>query len=419
MKRTLSHSVLLTFLILASSIASIIIDQSAESNTNVLEKVGIQYTGEDESVSVTYGNQTIYNESGNVLGVHQESVDGIIHTLMFWADNLSDNEYEIEWELKIDISQTYSLPTGQGDLVNQGIITLDEFAKMNTSLHGPGWASTSVTLNLEKLVYREYIFSVEMMGVDKHVNGEFSFVGGNGSIYDIWNMTQLDCESGGHFWSTVSNSANINGSGNHCTLWMENWLTLSEPVLSASNLSVDFQYQWHFRTDITRENGVTMRVNTLNETGVTVDALSGYCNVGSNTHATDMSQHVGGGFLGPFSTPSSDDYFCEDLTGSVAADNGTTSGKLFIGFQFPCGNFTVDVILDDYYYDLPEHAPHAPWHDEESFDITGVECPVEELDTNESDTDKSSEKTYVPGFGIFSSLVVIALASLLMRRKER
>jgi hypothetical protein len=151
-----------------------------------------------------------------------------------------------------------------------------------------------------------------------------------------------------------------------------------------------------------------------------------------------MSQHVGGGFLGPSSTPSSDDYFCEDLTGSVAADNGTTSGKLFIGFQFPCGNFTVDVILDDYYYDLPEHAPHAPWHDEESFDITGEECPVEELDTNESDTNESdtnesntnesdtnesdtdgySEKV-VPGFGIFSPIVVIAVASLLMRRKER
>jgi hypothetical protein len=410
MKRTLSHSVLLTFLILASLIASIIIYQPAESNTSVLEKVGIQYTGEDESVDVTYGNQTIYNESGNVLGVHQESVDGIIHTLMFWADNLSVNEYEIEWELKIDISQIYSLPTGQGELVNQGIVTLDEFSKMNTSLHGPGWASTIVTLNLEKLVYREYVLSVEMIGVDKHVNGEFSFVGGNGSIFNIWNMTQLDCESGGHFWGTVSNSGNINGSGDHCALLMKDWLTLSILDQNASNLSVDFQYQWHYRSDISRSGGVTMRMHTIDESGAIVDALSGYCSVGSGSAV--MSPHVGGGFLGDSSTDSNDNFFCEDVTGSVAADNGTTRGKLFTQFQFPCGNFTVNVILDDYYYDFDP--PQAPWHDEGSFDISGEECPVEKFDTNESDTDG-----YIPGFGIFSSIVVIAVASLLMRRKER
>ena len=413
MKRTLSHSILLTFLILVALIASIIIGQPAESNTNLLEKVGIQYTDVDESVNVTYENQTIYNESGNMLGVHQDSLDGIIHTLMFWADNLSDNEYEIEWELKIDISQTYSLPTGQGELVNQGIVTLDEYAKMNTSLHGPGWASTNVTLNLEKLVYREYVLSVEMIGVDKHVNGEFSFVGGNGSIIDIWNMTQLDCESGGHFWSTVSNSANINGSGDHCALLIEDWLTLSILNQNASNLSVDFQYQWHYGSGT---SGVAMQVNTLNETGVKVHELSGKCHV-SGIYAADGYQTVGGGFVGLYRTYSSDNFFCEDVTGSVAADNGTTRGKLFTEFQFPCGNFTVNVILDDFYYD--DYPPQVSWHDEGSFDISGGECPVEELNTNESDTDGYSEKMYVPGFGIFSPIVVIAVASLLMRRKER
>jgi hypothetical protein len=163
----------------------------------------------------------------------------------------------------------------------------------------------------------------------------------------------------------------------------EDWLTLTLLDNNTGNLSIEFQYQWHHATSLSYSaQGTTGYVYIVNEWGFRVLGLEGMCGLGSTTAHNEssgngISKHVSGGSLSGDSLQGTAG-FCEYEIGGPFAENGTTRGKLFDDYQFPCGNLTINYVLNDNY--ALTIVPRDPRIAHESLFFNGVECAAEELD---------------------------------------